>query len=52
VQVAQQNSRSLARLLFRTSRPVTVVRDLLLRAMPLETALAPIRRLLEDRGDP
>jgi 2-polyprenyl-6-methoxyphenol hydroxylase-like FAD-dependent oxidoreductase len=51
VLAAQQNSRSLARLLFRTSRPVAVARDLVSRAMPLETVLAPVRRLLEDRGD-
>ena len=49
VEAAQQNSRALARLLFRTSRPVAMVRDVALQWIPLEFALGPIRRLHEDR---
>jgi 2-polyprenyl-6-methoxyphenol hydroxylase-like FAD-dependent oxidoreductase len=51
VEAAQQNSRVLARLVFRTSRPVAVARDLASRFVTLERALAPIRRLLEDRPE-
>ncbi|MGR6964369.1 FAD-dependent oxidoreductase [Geodermatophilus sp. URMC 61] len=52
VESAQQSSRLLARLVFRTSRPVAVVRDVASRLVPLETVLGPIRRLLVDRPDP
>jgi 2-polyprenyl-6-methoxyphenol hydroxylase-like FAD-dependent oxidoreductase len=52
VEAAQQNSRALARLLFRTSRPVAVVRDVGSRLISLETALGPIRRLHEARPAP
>ncbi len=51
VEAAQQNSRVLARLVFRTSRPAAVARDLAARFLSLDRALAPVRRLLEDRPD-
>jgi salicylate hydroxylase len=51
VQAAQQNSRVLARLMFRRSRPVAVARDAAARFVTLGRALAPIRRLLSDRPD-
>ncbi|HWU11962.1 MAG TPA: NAD(P)/FAD-dependent oxidoreductase [Streptomyces sp.] len=51
VQAAQQNSRVLARLMFRRSLPVAVVRDAAARFVTLDRALAPIRRLLSDRTD-
>ena len=49
VEFAQQNSRALGRLVFRTSRPVAALRDVASRVVPLEAALGPIRRLHEDR---
>jgi 2-polyprenyl-6-methoxyphenol hydroxylase-like FAD-dependent oxidoreductase len=51
VQAAQQNSRVLARLMFRRPRPVAVARDAAARFVTLDRALAPIRRLLADRPD-
>jgi 2-polyprenyl-6-methoxyphenol hydroxylase-like FAD-dependent oxidoreductase len=51
VEAAQQNSRVLARLVFRSSRPVAVARDLASRFMTLDLALAPIRRLRENRPE-
>jgi salicylate hydroxylase len=51
VEAAQQNSRVLARLMFRRSRPVAVARDAAARSVTLGRALAPIRRLLSDRPD-
>ncbi|MGY1707390.1 hypothetical protein ACI79C_22745 [Geodermatophilus sp. SYSU D00697] len=45
---AQDDSRALARLLFRTSPPAAAVRDAVARVLPLRAALAPIRRLLAD----
>lgn len=51
VEAAQQNSRVLARLVFRRSRPVAVLRDAAARFVTLERVLAPIRRLLSDRPD-
>jgi salicylate hydroxylase len=51
VQAAQQNSRVLARLMFRRSRPAAVARDVAARFVTLDRALAPIRRLLSDRPD-
>jgi salicylate hydroxylase len=49
VESAQRTSRVLARLVFTTSRPGAVVRDLASRFVTLDRALAPIVRLLEDR---
>ena len=51
VQAAQQNSRVLARLMFRRSLPVAVVRDVAARFVTLDRALAPISRLLSDNPD-
>ncbi|WP_369134018.1 FAD-dependent oxidoreductase [Modestobacter sp. I12A-02662] len=51
VEAAQQNSRLLSRLVFRTSRPAAVARDLAARFLSLDRALAPIRRLLADRPE-
>ncbi|MGY1644119.1 FAD-dependent oxidoreductase [Geodermatophilus sp. SYSU D00703] len=49
VESAQRTSRVLGRLVFRTSRPAAVVRDLASRFVPLDRALAPIVRLVADR---
>jgi salicylate hydroxylase len=49
VESAQQNSRALGRLVFRTSRPAAALRDVASRVVPLEAGLGPIRRLHEDR---
>lgn len=49
VEAAQDNSRQLARLMFHRSRLLAMVRDTAARFIPLETALRPIRALLEDR---
>ncbi|MFW3171265.1 FAD-dependent oxidoreductase [Geodermatophilus sp. CPCC 206100] len=51
VQAAQQNSRVLARLMFRRSSPAAVARDVAARFVTLDRAVAPIRRLLSDRPD-
>jgi 2-polyprenyl-6-methoxyphenol hydroxylase-like FAD-dependent oxidoreductase len=51
VEAAQQNSRALARLVFRASRPAAVARDLAARLLSLDRALAPIRRLLAERPE-
>ena len=51
VEAAQRNSRILARLVFRRSRPGAVARDLASRLVTLDRALTPIRRLLEDRPE-
>ncbi|WP_222262974.1 FAD-dependent oxidoreductase [Modestobacter marinus] len=51
VEAAQQNSRVLARMVFRSSRPAAVARDLAARFLSLDRALAPIRRLLDDRPE-
>ena len=47
VEAAQDNSRQLAKLMFHRSRLLAAGRDVLARCIPLETALRPIRRLLE-----
>ncbi|MFW0152062.1 FAD-dependent oxidoreductase [Mycobacterium sp. smrl_JER01] len=44
---AQQNSRRLARLMFRRSRLLAVVREAALRGVGVDRALGPIRRLLQ-----
>lgn len=49
VETAQDASRSLARLMFRSGRPLTAVRDTATRLVTLRTALGPILRLLADR---
>lgn len=50
VQTAQDNSRQLARLMFRRGRLVTGVRDTLTWFVGVKTALGPIRKLLAQRG--
>jgi len=52
VETAQQTSRQLARLMFRRSRALAVVRDLAMKVMSVEAALKPIQRLLADRATP
>jgi len=52
VKAAQDNSRQLAKLMFRRSRALAVIRDLAVRLVPLSTVLQPIRKLLDDRPLP
>lgn len=52
VESAQQNSRTLARLMFRRSRLVATLRDRLFAVLSVEAALRPIRRLLQHRPQP
>ncbi len=49
VETAQNNSRQLARLMFRRGRLVTKARDTLTRFVGVNTALSPIRKLLAQR---
>lgn len=49
VQAAQNNSRSLARIMFSTSRTIATLRDLAAPHIPITTALRPIRRLLDNQ---
>lgn len=49
VEAAQDNSRQLAKLMFRRSNALAVIRDLAVRLVPLSTILGPIRKLLDDR---
>lgn len=49
VEAAQENSRQLARLMFRGGRPFAFARDLAARFVPLGVALRPIQRLLVER---
>ncbi len=48
VEAAQDNSRQLAKLMFRRSHALAVIRDLAVRLVPLSTVLQPIRKLLDD----
>lgn len=48
VEAAQDNSRQLARLVFRRNEAVSVVRDVAARFIPLNVALGPIRKLHEE----
>jgi 2-polyprenyl-6-methoxyphenol hydroxylase-like FAD-dependent oxidoreductase len=52
VEAAQDNSRQLAKLMFRRSNTLAVIRDLAVRLVPLSTVLGPIRKLLDDRPLP
>ncbi|WP_156253076.1 FAD-dependent oxidoreductase [Pseudactinotalea terrae] len=52
VEAAQGNSRELARLMFRRSRTLAVVRAWVMRAMSVTVALGPIVRLLQNPPDP
>ncbi len=49
VEAAQDNSRQLAKLMFRRSRILAAIRDLAVRLVPLSSVLGPIRKLLDDR---
>lgn len=51
VEAAQNNSRTLARLMFGRSRSLAHLRDLAARWVPIEMALRPIRGLLQTRPD-
>lgn len=48
VEAAQDNSRQLAKLMFRQSSVLAVLRDLAVRLLPLGTAIRPIRKLLDE----
>ena len=52
VEAAQDNSRMLARLMFRRSRVLAALRDTVARFVTLEMALRPIRTLLEEGPRP
>nr|WP_090345185.1 NAD(P)/FAD-dependent oxidoreductase [Mycolicibacterium malmesburyense]CRL77245.1 2-polyprenyl-6-methoxyphenol hydroxylase-like oxidoreductase [Mycolicibacterium malmesburyense] len=52
VEAAQDNSRHLARLMFRRSKTLAVARELAMRVMSVEMALRPIQRLLREQPDP
>jgi salicylate hydroxylase len=49
VETAQQTSRQLARLMFRRSRVLAVLRDTAMKFVSVEAALKPIQRLLAER---
>lgn len=51
VEAAQENSRRLARLLFRRSTVLAAARDAAVRILPLQATLGPIRMLLEQAPD-
>jgi 2-polyprenyl-6-methoxyphenol hydroxylase-like FAD-dependent oxidoreductase len=52
VEAAQDNSRSLARMMFRDGRAFAVGRDVAARLLSVRSVLKPIRRLLDARPDP
>jgi 2-polyprenyl-6-methoxyphenol hydroxylase-like FAD-dependent oxidoreductase len=52
IEAAQDNSRALARMMFRRGRLLAVARELAVRLVSVRMALRPIRRLLESRPDP
>lgn len=52
VETAQRTSRDLARLMFRKSKALAIVRDLAMRLVSLDAALKPIQKLLADQPDP
>lgn len=52
VQAAQDNSRQLAKMMFRRSRVLAVLRELAIRFVSVELALRPIQRLLREQPDP
>ncbi|GAT11701.1 FAD-dependent monooxygenase [Mycolicibacterium novocastrense] len=52
VEAAQDNSRQLAKVMFRRSRTLAVARELAMRVMSVERALRPIQRLLQQQPDP
>jgi 2-polyprenyl-6-methoxyphenol hydroxylase-like FAD-dependent oxidoreductase len=52
VEAAQDNSRQLAKVMFRRSRTLAWARELAMRFMSVERALRPIQRLLGNQPDP
>ncbi|MGH2445138.1 MAG: FAD-dependent oxidoreductase [Candidatus Limnocylindria bacterium] len=52
VEAAQDNSRQLARLMFRRNAILARLRDIAARFITLDMALGPIRRLLEEQPQP
>lgn len=52
VESAQQNSRTLARLMFRRGRVIAWLREVALRVLTVRAALGPIVRLVAERPDP
>lgn len=52
VESAQQNSRMLARLMFRRGRVVAWLRETIARMLSVRAALGPIIRLVADQPDP
>lgn len=52
VAAAQNTSRRLARLMFRRSKALAVLRDRLMAALSVEAALGPIKKLLANRPNP
>lgn len=52
VEAAQQTSRGLARIMFRQSRLLAILRELAMRFMSVEVALKPIQKLLANKPDP
>lgn len=52
VEAAQDNSRGLARLVFRRSRALAVLRELAMRIASVDVAIKPIQRLLADQPKP
>ncbi|HEU4782729.1 MAG TPA: NAD(P)/FAD-dependent oxidoreductase [Ktedonobacterales bacterium] len=52
VESAQDNSRSLARLMFQQSTALAVVREVAARLISLQTALKPIQRLVASQPNP
>lgn len=52
VEAAQDNSRALARMMFRRSRPLAVVRDVAARLLSVQVVLKPIQGLLATAPDP
>ncbi|MDV3125039.1 FAD-dependent monooxygenase [Mycobacterium sp. 21AC1] len=52
VAAAQDNSRRLAKIMFRRSSGLAVLRDLAMRTASVESVLGPIQRLLSEQPDP
>lgn len=48
VEAAQDSSRQLARMMFRRSAALSMIRDLAVRVVPLSVVLGPIRKLLDE----
>lgn len=52
VEAAQDNSRALARMMFRRSRSLAAIRDVAARLLSVQAVLGPIQRLLANAPDP